>query len=333
MRSSPDIRWSGAALPAAALVLSACACAHHGASGAPPAAAVGASSEPDGLPVQGVDFTPRDGDLGYPDGPVKPGSRFRVHDPDEPRPRVVAPGTASTEAQPGEPPSDALVLFGSDADLHRHWVLVDGSPPDSWTAQGGVLTVGKRSLRTRESFQDFQLHLEWSAPHPRQAQGLAGQGRSNSGLILLGQFEVQILDSYRSDTYPDGQAGAMYGQFPPLVNASRPPLRWQTYDVVFFAPRFDAAGALTRPARVTVLHNGVLIHHDRAYFGPVTHRGVQPYRPEHARGPIQLQDHGNPVRFRNIWIRPLRAEDYPGYDRPFFDDAPALATETLPAKP
>jgi hypothetical protein len=135
------------------------------------------------------------------------------------------------------------------------------------------------------------------------------QGRGNSGVFLLGRFEIQVLDSYENITYPDGQAAAMYGQYPPLVNASRRPGEWQTYDIIFTAPRFAADSRLEKPAIVTVLHNGVVVHNATAYWGPTRHRSVLPYTPDMASGPIALQDHGNPVRYRNMWIRTLRAYD------------------------
>jgi hypothetical protein len=135
------------------------------------------------------------------------------------------------------------------------------------------------------------------------------QGRGNSGVILLGRFEIQVLDSYENLTYPDGQAAAMYGQFPPLVNASRPPGEWQAYDIVFTAPRFTAAGPLEKPAVATVLHNGIVVHHATAFFGPTQYKSIGEYVPATATGPIRLQDHGNPVRYRNIWIRPLKGYD------------------------
>jgi hypothetical protein len=128
-------------------------------------------------------------------------------------------------------------------------------------------------------------------------------------VFLLGQFEIQVLDSYQNPTYPDGQASAMYGQYPPLVNASRPPGEWQAYDIVFMAPRFNAAGTLEKPAVVTVFHNGVVVHHATAFQGPTQHKVIGKYAPASATGPLRLQDHGNPVHFRNIWIRPLKGYD------------------------
>jgi hypothetical protein len=154
-------------------------------------------------------------------------------------------------------------------------------------------------IRTKAEFTNFQLHVEFATPSDVKGNG---QGRGNSGVYLLGKFEIQVLDSVDNPTYPDGMAAALYGQFPPLVNASRGPGQWQTYDIAFTAPTF-AGAALASPARVTLLHNGVLVHHAQAFWGPTQHQRIDPYRPGDAKGPIALQDHGNPVRYRNIWIR------------------------------
>jgi hypothetical protein len=170
----------------------------------------------------------------------------------------------------------------------------------------GVLETGKGLIRTKAEFTNFQLHVEFATP--AQVSG-ESQGRGNSGVFLLGKFEIQVLDSYNNPTYPDGQAAAMYGQYPPLVNASRPPGEWQTYDIVFLAPRFSATSTLDNPAVVTVFHNGIVVHHATAFWGPTAHRKIDPYTPDNAKGPIALQDHGNPVRFRNVWIRPLTGYD------------------------
>jgi len=163
-------------------------------------------------------------------------------------------------------------------------------------------------LRTRDVFGDFQLHLEWATPE--KVEG-SGQGRGNNGLNIFGRYEIQILDSYNNQTYPDGQAGAIYGQTPPLVNASRGPGQWQTYDVIFEGPRWDAEGKLARKAYITVLHNGAVLHHRRELIGNTPHRGVGNYNMKQEKGPIELYEHGNPVRFRNIWIRPLGEYDKP----------------------
>ena len=159
-------------------------------------------------------------------------------------------------------------------------------------------------IGTKERFGDIQLHLEFATP--AQPSG-NGQARGNSGVFLMGRFEIQILDSYHNPTYPDGQAAAVYGQHPPLVNASRPPGEWQTYDILFTAPRFAADGALRKPAYVTVLHNGVLVQDHAECYGPTGHRISPRYSPQDAAttGPLKLQDHHNPIRFRNIWVRPL----------------------------
>jgi hypothetical protein len=236
--------------------------------------------------------------IGYDDTPLQPDGKWRIHDGRRPQPRVVTPGPASSA--PLAPPSDAIVLVGTGDDLSA-WQMADGSPA-TWAMKDGVLETGKGPIRTKAEFTDFQLHVEFATPSVVKGDG---QGRGNSGVFLLDKFEIQVLDSYHNPTYPDGQAAAMYGQFPPLVNASRPPGEWQTYDIVFTAPHFTSAGALETPAIVTVLHNGVLVHNARPFWGPTAHKKIDPYTPDTARGPIGLQDHGNPVRYRNVWIRPI----------------------------
>ncbi|MGH7529459.1 MAG: 3-keto-disaccharide hydrolase [Gemmatimonadales bacterium] len=212
---------------------------------------------------------------------------------ERPRPPVVDPGP---ERAPVPPPSDAIVLF-DDTD-QREWT---GGP---WLVRDGYLEVvpGAGTLTTRRSFGDVQLHIEWHAPAPPSGDG---QDRGNSGVFLMGVYEVQVLDSYRNDTYADGQAAALYGQAPPLVNACRPPGQWQTYDIVFRRPRFGADGAVRRPARITVIHNGVVVHDAVPFTGRTVHARVARYEPHADRLPVQLQDHGHPVRYRNIWIREL----------------------------
>ncbi len=220
----------------------------------------------------------------------------------EPVPAVVAPGDHQT------PPSDAFVLFdGTDL---SEWRTLDGGAP-GWSVADGAVTVvaGAGNIETRRAFGDVQLHLEWRAPAEVVSEG---QGRGNSGVFLMGLYEVQVLDSYRNRTYSNGQAGSVYKQFIPLVNASRPPGEWQSYDMVFTAPRFDDRGGLVEPARLTVLHNGVLIQNNVTLRGPTEYIGDPEYRVHAAKLPIQLQDHGNPVSFRNIWVRELASDEGPG---------------------
>jgi hypothetical protein len=232
--------------------------------------------------------------IGYTDTPILPGSRYRVHDGERPQPRVVTPGAN------GSPPSDAVILFdGSDLSA---WESVRGGDP-GWKVQDGCMEVvkGAGDIQTRAEFGDCQLHLEWMAPSAVEGES---QGRGNSGVFLMGRYEIQVLDCYRNPTYADGTTGAIYGQFPPMVNACLAPGRWQVYDIVWEGPRFDG-NSLIRPARVTVTLNGVILHHARELLGATTHRRLPCYAPHAPAGPLRLQDHGNPVRFRNIWYRPL----------------------------
>jgi mannose-6-phosphate isomerase-like protein (cupin superfamily) len=240
--------------------------------------------------------------LGYDDTPMQPDGRWRIHDGHRPQPIVVTPGPAPLNPVP--PPADATVLIGSGDDLGA-WQMMDGSPA-AWTMARGIVETGKGVMRTRAEFTDFQLHVEFATPTEVKGDS---QGRGNSGVFLLGKFEVQVLDSYHNPTYPDGQAAAMYGQHPPLVNASRPPGQWQTYDIVFTAPRFKGDGTLIQPAIVTVVHNGIVVQNAQRFWGPTAHKKIDPYTPDTERGPIALQDHGNPVRYRNVWVRTLSSRD------------------------
>jgi hypothetical protein len=183
------------------------------------------------------------------------------------------------------------------------WCSLDGSPA-KWIAKDGALECVKDSgyIRTLQNFGDCQLHVEWAAPEPPQGES---QGRGNSGVFLMGLYEVQVLDSYQNTTYADGGAGAAYGQYPPLVNPARPPGQWQTYDIIFTRPRFDDQGKLLSPARLTVLFNGVLVQNHVALTGPTGWMKREPYQPHADKLPLSLQDHGNPVRFRNLWVRDL----------------------------
>ena len=240
--------------------------------------------------------------VGFKDTPMLPGGKWHVHDGDRPRPAVITPGTCSTQQEPGKAPSDAVILFdGKDL---SHWRGRRGQPAD-WKVEGGAMVIkpGAGEITSAEEFGDCQLHLEFAAPVPARGRD---QGRGNSGVMFFGRYEIQVLDSFENVTYADGQAGAIYGQYPPLVNASRPPGQWQTYDIIFTAPRFKPDGSLESPAFVTMLHNGVLVHNHAAVIGAMAYRAVGKYSPHGPKGPILLQDHGNPVRFRNIWVREIR---------------------------
>lgn len=213
----------------------------------------------------------------------------------EPEPQMVT-------TAPDKAPSDAIVLF--DGTSLDQWVSgKDGSSPAEWEMGDGVLTVvrGKGEIRTKQEFSDYQLHVEWKSPTEIAGEG---QGRGNSGIFMQGLYEVQVLDSYNNRTYSNGQAASLYKQRIPLVNATKPPGEWQTYDIIWTAPRFNADGILISKARVTVIHNGVLVQNNVELDGPTEYIGIPKYK-AHGPGPIILQDHGNPVSFRNIWIRPL----------------------------
>jgi len=224
--------------------------------------------------------------------------KWAIHDMSRLQPPVVDPGP------PGPPipaPSDAVVLFDG-TDLGK-WTTDKGEPA-KWKVENGAMEVVKDtgSIRTKEEFGDCQLHVEWAAP--AEVAG-SGQGRGNSGVFLMNNYEVQILDCYGNKTYPDGMTAAIYGQYPPLVNACRKPGEWQTFDIVFRAPRFGSGGELQSPARMTVFHNGCLVQDDVELTGPTAHKDRPPYEAHAEALPISLQDHGHPVRFRNIWVRGL----------------------------
>ena len=231
-----------------------------------------------------------------------PDPNWLGHDRDRPLPAAITPGTFSSQEQPGRPPSDATVLFdGKDI---SQWVAMDGSPT-KWVAREGALECvpGSGYVRTLQSFGDCQLHVEWAAPDP--AHGTS-QGRGNSGVFFgFDRYEVQVLDSYQNKTYADGSAASVYGQYPPLVNASLPPGQWQVYDIVWTAPHFDADGKVVSTARETVFHNGVLVQNNVELTGPTGWIGRAPYKAHPERMPIAFQDHGNPVRYRNVWVREL----------------------------
>lgn len=227
---------------------------------------------------------------------------WEVHSMERPNPEKITPATASTQEEAGQAPSDAVVLFdGKDL---SEWQTPSGDPAP-WKVENGYFEVvpGTGTIQTKKGFGDVQLHIEWQAPNPPKGEG---QDRGNSGVFFMdGRYEVQVLDSYNSDTYADGQASALYGQYPPAVNATREPGKWQTYDIIFQRPRFDANGNVTEPARVTVLHNGVLTQNNRRLTGPTGHHARPPYEAHADALPIALQDHDHPVRFRNVWLRNL----------------------------
>ncbi len=251
---------------------------------------------------------PHPGDLGFTDTPMLPNLPWHVHDPARPHPRIVTPAET-----PGAPPSDAIVLF-------------DGKDLSQWTQDGRGAQKGKLvdaqwklgdgyfevvrdtgNLRTREAFGDCQLHVEWASP--AEVHGTS-QARANSGVLLMSRYEVQVLDAWNNPTYADGQAAAMYGQWPPLVNPARQPGQWNTYDIFFETPHFEG-DKLTKPAFITVIYNGVLVHHHRELLGPMVYRQVAHYTPHRAEEPLELQDHHDPVRYRNIWIRRVGSYDEP----------------------
>ena len=240
--------------------------------------------------------------IGYQDTPIIPGTKWHVHDGERPQPPVVTPGEPSTQDKVGAAPSDATVLFDG-TDLSKWKMDKDGSDA-VWKVENGYVEVVPKSgyMATRDEFgPDFQLHVEFATPNPPSGNS---QGRGNSGVFLFGRYEIQVLDSYENPTYADGGATAIYGYMPPQVNASLPPGKWQTYDIICEGPHF-VDGKLTKPLVVTVLHNGVVTQNHTALIGETPHKQVGTYHAHPEKGPIKLQDHGNPMRFRNIWIREL----------------------------
>jgi hypothetical protein len=232
----------------------------------------------------------------------------KVHETDvtkQPLPPVVKPGEGNGFSTP---PSDAIVLFdGSEESFKKNWTDTQGGP-SQWKIVDGALESVKRAgyIQTRENFGSCQLHLEWAAPANVAGEG---QGRGNSGVFLMNQYEVQVLDSYENQTYADGQAGALYGRSKPLVNACRKPGEWQSYDIIFHRPVFDEQGKVVRRATFTVFHNGVLIQDHTVLSGGTGWMGphaASEYKAHPDKLPIAFQDHGNPVRFRNVWIRELK---------------------------
>jgi hypothetical protein len=230
--------------------------------------------------------------------------RWMVHDEARPAPPPVSPGACGRQETSAPPPADAVVLF--DGKGLSGWTDMKGQP-SKWVVRDGYMesVKGAGYVRTRQEFGSVQLHVEFATPSVVSG---AGQGRGNSGVFLQGTYEVQVLDSHQNKTYPDGQCGALYGRAVPLVNASCGPGQWQTYDIIYHRPIFDASGKVTRKAVFTVLHNGILIQDHVALEGGTDWVGphaVTEYTPHGDKGPLMFQDHNNPVRFRNVWVREL----------------------------
>lgn len=219
----------------------------------------------------------------------------------EPVPTVVTPGVGPSA------PSDAIILFGTDEDFQKNWIVPDVS---NWYVKKNELCITPQDaqlenikmLESKQAFGDIQLHVEWKAPEEIKRDG---QRRGNSGVFLMGKYEIQVLDNYENKTYVNGQAASVYKQTPPLVNACRKPGEWQTYDIIFTAPRFDIGGNVESPAYVTVIHNGVLVQNHTEIKGPIKFIGYPRYEPHESKLPLRLQDHGDGVKYRNIWVREL----------------------------
>lgn len=235
---------------------------------------------------------------GFKDTPIIPGTPYHVHDGDRPQPKVVETAGAVVV----KPPSDAKVLF--DGSNLNAWTSRKGEP--TWEIKDGAMIAKGTDIATKEEFGKIQLHFEWRIPAGRKVNG---QGGGNSGCFLMGLYEVQILQSHNNKTYPDGQAAALYGMKPPLVNATSPQGEWNSYDITFEPPVYED-GKLKDPAYVTVIHNGVVVQNREAFTGPSGYRKLSQYPAEHPEtGPIKLQFHGDPVEFRNFWVRPLGERD------------------------
>ncbi len=236
-----------------------------------------------------------------------PSGRWMIHDENRPAPPVITPGTFSSTRRVGQAPSDAVVLFdGTEASM-KNWTDTKGNPSKWVVGEGYMESVkGAGYIQTKESFGSCQLHVEFATPE--KVSGTS-QGRGNSGVFLQGEFEIQVLDSYENKTYPDGQCAALYGRFVPLVNACRKPGEWQSYDIVFHRAHFGKDDKIVTKPTFTILQNGVLVQDHVALEGGTQWNGphaISPFRAIPDKGPIQLQDHGNPVRYRNIWVRPLQ---------------------------
>ena len=245
--------------------------------------------------------------LGHQDTPLQANGKWHVHDGLRPQPPVIDPGTASTQDAAGRPPSDAVVLFdGKDL---SHWT--DGGKPAAWKVEDGHMEITPKtgSLLTKDELGDCQLHVEWTAPTEVKGNG---QGRGNSGILFFGgRYEVQVLDSFNNPTYPDGQAGAIYNSYPPIVNPIRKPGEWNVYDIMFTVPRFEGE-KLVKPGYFTVMNNGVVVQNHVELLGDSSHLKRAEYHAHPPKGPLLLQNHGNPVRYRNIWYRELKDNTEPG---------------------
>lgn len=236
-----------------------------------------------------------DGVAGFQDTPLQPDGKWHVHDPARPQPPIVTPGASFS--QNAAPPGDAVVLFdGKDL---SHWTDKKGNPAP-WKIEDGVMISAKSDIETTNKFGDIQLHLEFKEPTPARGEG---QGRGNSGVFFMNQYEVQVLDCYNNKTYADGATGGLYGQHPALANACKPPGEWQTYDIIFTAPRFDADGKVISPAYATVTLNGVVVQNHQAFRGATNWKSTGKYTAHADELPIGLQYHNNSVSFRNIWVR------------------------------
>lgn len=230
---------------------------------------------------------------GYPDGPKLPGGSFSVHDPARPQP----PAVQTAGAVSVKPPSDAIVLFDGTS--------LDAFEP-GWQIKDGAMVATRKDIRTKQSFGAIQMHFEWRLPAGRPVDGQSG---GNSGVFLMGLYEVQVLQSHNNPTYPDGQAGSLYGQLPPLVNATSPQGEWQSYDLAFEPPVYEG-GKVVKPAKLTLFHNGVVVQHGEAYLGPTQHKKLASYPKSHPEtAPLRFQYHNDPMEFRNIWVRPLGKRD------------------------
>ncbi len=244
-----------------------------------------------------------DGIAGFQDTPMQPDGQWHVHDPARPQPPVVETGGFSENAVP---PCDATLLFDGK-DLSQ-WHDKKTGGPAPWKIEDGVMVSAKDDIETTNQFGDMQLHLEFREP---LLKGREGQDRGNSGVFLMGRYEIQVLDCFNNRTYADGTTGAIYGQHPPLANACRAPGEWQTYDIIFNVPHFDANGKLRTPAYATVIFNGVVVQNHQAVRGDTNWRVPGSYTPVGPTGPLALQYHNNSVAFRNIWVRSVPVVNEP----------------------